>query len=212
MDGAPALLTVATREVRWFVRGAAPESVRAWFDALGGPVPEATRTDRYLVPRESAEVGVKLREGRLEVKQRTAHLGIETWGGVSGEVEGWVKWSFDAATRAQPHAGWADVTKTRRLRRLTLDGRAPRSGRPHCALELGAVTLEDGRDDGAAWWTVCLEAQAATANERGALLEHAASAWLTGDAAPPDGLLTEAASMGYAEWLRRHADSAVPHE
>ena len=145
-----------TTEVRWFVPGPVPDEAQLWFEGLGWPVEMAERTDRYLVPASADEPGIKLREGLIEVKARTAVLGVEHLApSVDGVSETFRKWSFPLAEAPPtPSAGWIDVAKTRRLRTYTQEiadaAEGPEIG---CSVELGEVRLGDG-----VWWTVCLEA------------------------------------------------------
>ena len=188
-------------EARWFVAGPLAPDLRAWFDALGPPVPPEARTDRYLVPAESDSLGLKIREGTVQAKQRTGLLGLRTLApGVRATAESWRKWTLGTAVFT-PVDGWVDVHKTRRQRTLVLvgrgraaRGRGPTGGR--CALELSEVEI-----GGQVWHSVCLEASGASASVRWAALRGAARRWLP--SAPP---LPAAALMGYPEWLRRHAD------
>ena len=169
-----------TAEVRWFVRGPVPPQVRAWFDALGPGVEAESRTDRYLAPTGDA-LGVKLREGRVEAKRRAGTLG--PLADAQGEAESWAKWSFETPD-ATDGDEWVAVAKTRRQRHA--DG---------CALELAEVVVE-----GAAWWSVCLEATGPTDDARLSALRDGARRWLARPDAPA---LTASAARGYPAWLRR---------
>ena len=181
----PALETTRTAEVRWFVPGALPEPVRQWFAALGPPVDEQTRADRYLAPSSEA-LGVKLREGRLEPKRRQAIAGPFRTDRARATVETWAKWSFPLADGVgEPGDGWIAVGKTRRQRYLEAGG-----GR--CALEVAEV--EAG---GARWWSVCLEASGPDDDARRAAL-GAGAGWLAHPDAPA---LPATAAMGYPAWL-----------
>lgn len=173
-----------TVEARWFVRGPLPETARDWFDALGPPVEASSRADRYLAPASDA-LGVKVREGRVEAKRRASTLGPLQAGSSGGRLEAWVKWSFTLAEDAAPD--WVEVRKTRWQRRLEAAGGA-------CALELAEVTV-----DGAAWWSVCLEAEGPDDDARRAALGVAARRWLGRGDAPA---LPVGASAGYPAWLR----------
>ena len=170
-----------TAEVRWFTRGAVPASARSWFDGLGPDVEPETRTDRYLEPTSDA-LGVKVREGRVEAKRRTAALGRIDPEGVSAEAEAWAKWSFETPTALEDGAGWVDVEKTRWQRH---EG--------GCALELSRVVVE-----GEPWWSVCLEATGPDDGARKVALEDGARRWLRGAPA-----LAADRAMGYPAWLRR---------
>lgn len=175
-----------TLEVRWFLRGTAPEAVAAWFDRLGDPVEAETRTDRYLAPTGDG-LGVKVRTGNLETKRRSAVEDPLHVGPASGAAEAWTKWSFPLAGDAEPEAGWVAVDKTRWQRQTPGE-------RGSCALELSALTV-----GGEAWWSVCLEASGRTWADRRAALDAAAQAWLGRDDAPA---LRAEDAMGYPAWLR----------
>ena len=61
----------ATAEVRWFYEGAVSPEVLEWFEQ-GELTPEEQpyRVDYYLRLSDRDSLGIKLREGRIEVKQR----------------------------------------------------------------------------------------------------------------------------------------------
>jgi len=184
------MLPLHTVEVRWFFLGALPAAVRAWFDGLGDPVEGVSRTDRYLAPASDA-LGVKLREGQVEAKRRSAVVGPLAAGRAGATAEEWVKWSFPLAEDADPGAGWLEVAKTRWQRRLEAAGGA-------CTLELSTVAVA-----GWAWWSVCLEAEGPDAPSRRAALGVGAHRWLTSEAAPA---LAREAARGYPAWLREASD------
>jgi hypothetical protein len=90
-------MPLITCEMRWFHEGALPGEVESWFHHGHQPAAALWREDRYLLPGV-ADMGIKRREGRLEIKGRTAKLGVHA---VAPEIEGnaerWCKWSYDAA-------------------------------------------------------------------------------------------------------------------
>ena len=177
-------------EVRWFLPGPIPDAAQAWFDLLGAPVEAASRTDRYLVPTESDDLGVKMREGRIEAKQRTGRGQRGQWGSAEAVPESWRKWALGLAMDAPLAPGWVDVSKTRRQRWVPLRGAA-------CALELAVVQL-----GAATWWSLCLEAAGGTGEARQRVFREAARRWLDHPKAPA---LPAAAALGYPAWLRREA-------
>ena len=170
-----------TLEVRWFWRGDAG-AVGAWFSDLGPPVASESRTDRYLGPT-SDDLGVKLREGRVEAKRREGAEG--TLPGRPETVAAWAKWSFPILGRPIPDGGWVEVAKTRRQRAVHLAGAA-------CALELSGLQVE-----GETWGSLCLEAHGPTPAARREALDEAVRQWL---ADPPP--LGDALASGYPAWLR----------
>ncbi|MGD2143645.1 MAG: hypothetical protein PVF54_04105 [Anaerolineae bacterium] len=158
-----------TVEVRWFHRGRIPPEVEAWFRRGAGPVAEhQLREDHYLHLDDTDALGVKLRQARIEIKQRVRPNGMVRFHErVAGLVEGWRKWSFRLAEGGsaissilRPAKSWIAVEKERTLRtyQLAADGRVvPLLGRElpaeGCKLELTSV-----RAVGQAWWTLAFEA------------------------------------------------------
>ncbi|WP_412061721.1 hypothetical protein [Rubrivirga sp. IMCC45206] len=184
------MLTTPTLEVRWFRPGPIPGAVTAWFASLGDPPDEEARTDRYLAPSSDA-LGVKLREGRLEMKRRAGAAGPVAAGAARATAEAWTKWSFALAESVGPLDGpWLAVAKRRRQYVLELAGGS-------CALELSTVTVA-----GAAWWSVCLEAEGTSPHARRAALAAGAARWL---AVPDAPALAAADAQGYPAWLREAA-------
>jgi hypothetical protein len=115
-----------TAEVRWFFAGRVPREFRDWFDQ-GRMVAATPRTDEYL-RFPSRFVGVKFREGNLEIKSLIEDCGASAWAGVRGRVQRWGKWSCTAPSVAvlrddvvAQHRQVVAVTKTRRVRKFSFD-------------------------------------------------------------------------------------------
>ena len=197
-----------TLEVRWFNRGSIPKVVREWF-ARGELAPnhEPPRVDQYLrLPRSNA-LGIKLREGRLEIKQRLHQYGnIRFHRRATGAIEHWRKWSMPLALTGNslsevlvPQSSWIAVRKERMLRCYCCDtegqvistqGRCVDRG---CHMELTAVQAGDR-----VWWTLAFEAYGAEPSLRGSLTSTMGYI-LERDGAPIT--LASRASYGYARWL-----------
>ena len=192
-----------TAEVRWFCEGPAPEEARAWFRAVAGAPPLETRTDHYVRPAAPDGLGVKWREGKLEMKRLAEAVGEERFHVVvAGRVERWRKWSFPLAPGAsldRPAGDWVEVEKRRRVRYFAAE---PAGVRPlalgersaeACGLELGEV-----RVGGRVWWSVCFEAfgsdEDALADRLRRVASHAVAA-----AEPP--VLESARALSYPAWL-----------
>jgi hypothetical protein len=149
-----------TAEVRWFFRGPIPPYVEAWFRWGQGRVEqEPGREDRYLQLADIDSLGIKLREDRIEIKQRVGQQSLVRFHErVAGIVEHWRKWSFELAesgsalsSAAVPAASWIPVRKERRLRRYRVaddgDAVALSSSAPPdrgCELELTSVDVAGG--------------------------------------------------------------------
>ena len=197
-----------TVELRWFLPGPLPLPVLDWFGSLGsGMAAPPPRTDRYLVLRGRDDLGIKLREGRLEIKGRTAELGACRLGPrVVGEVEAWCKWSL-AAEEAQapmrvldadPESG-VPVRKDRALRRfVTTEAgvrEAPLATLEGCQVEATSLEAPFG-----VWWTIALEALVGPApglEPLATIGEHVLADF-------PD-TLGERDSRSYPGWLLAHA-------
>jgi hypothetical protein len=154
-------IPLASHEVRWFFEGKAAQhaSLKRWFETIapiqqspgvGPPVWQGRLDDQpdvYLLVPGSDDMGIKWREGELQIKGRVSCLGTQVFcGRHQGEVERWIKWSY-----ANPPASYqrlfvagqetelvtASVWKTRALRKVrlnTLTGKAQ---------EVDAKTLVD---------------------------------------------------------------------
>ncbi len=199
-----------TLEVRWFYPGPLPGQLVAWLDRLGRlPAAQPPRKDHYLRLAGHPTMGIKLREGNIEVKTRLGEpqevqLGPRAVGGLAL----WRKWSFPLAPDAAPlerllvpGTAWIPVTKERRLQRYRLgSGVEPvvvPLGTPAelgCEFELSEVWA--GSEE---WWSTCLEAFGPEAELERALLAVASGVLGTGWPLALDA----GQALGYPAWLER---------
>jgi hypothetical protein len=201
-----------TAEVRWFWQGDAPDTALAWLKKLPGSHPaEETRTDHYLIVSTTDALGIKLREGQIEIKQRIDGPHPESLSkDVDGYIERWTKWSFGLA-REHPtlhqlmiSGAWVGIKKTRWLKeyRITKTGSVVplgtnESSTQTCALEIAQVIALDAHAK-KRWWTLGLEASGDEA-QLTQTLRRTASDVLT---SPFPGAMTEKSSRSYPQWLR----------
>ena len=62
------MFTITSAEIRWFIKGQIPSSVFDWFNGLNeNYVNQPERTDYYLVLKSDDALGIKLREGKVEI-------------------------------------------------------------------------------------------------------------------------------------------------
>ena len=186
-------------EVRWFRPGGVPDGVLAWFDNLAGPSASERRVDRYLELPQTVGLGVKLRQGQLEVKRLRAEYPAAAWHGLAGRPARWEKWSFALVEDGAAERIWLPVEKRRRFRTLRVgDDGAVTPGAPGarvdrgCSVEVTRLAVQDAR-----WWSVGFEATGDEAGLRRTLdlaIEHAAGA------GRPLGL-SVADSVDYPAWL-----------
>lgn len=158
-----------TCEIRWFFREDLPPEVSGWFlEHEGAPEVQEAREDQYLLLPGQDAPGIKLREGRIEVKHRFKSHGIMM---IMGKAEGyagdWRKWSFILGEENPPLAhlinpanSWINVWKKRTLFRYVKQGsgsiRSVSTGdlcTAGCDVELSELFF-----DGEQWWSLCLEA------------------------------------------------------
>ena len=181
----------STTEVRWFLPGIAPARIWRWFE---GETEQSSRTDYYLHIPDSDALGIKLREGRIEAKQRVDQQVLVCFGERAvGYVEQWRKWSFAAeeasgmiAELSSDSSSWIGVDKERKVCTYQVANGAVVAVSGHdfldqgCAWEVAQVRLET---TDAQWWSIGFEAFGAQA-ERGNLLRVVAKHFLEMDAAP----------------------------
>jgi len=120
-------------ELRWFVDGDPPPQLFANWDSSPEASGAEERVDTYLrLDQGAGLVGLKLREGYLELKGRHVEVGpIEVLPNVHGRLEHWTKWRVSMRPGGEPFAesAWVPVRKRRLLRMWALDG----AGRPSLA-------------------------------------------------------------------------------
>lgn len=196
-----------TTEVRWFLPRVVPDRVWHWIDGQTKmPTGQPPRTDYYLRIAYGDALGIKLREGRIEVKQRQAQQRIAHFGKSAGHVEQWCKWSFSLAEAETVTAvlgddlpAWIGVHKARKVRTFQLqngtvvDVSGQDSLEQGCGWEVAQVRLGKTAEP---WWSIGFEA---FGPERSELLRIVTKYCLEMDAAPA---LKLDDSFSYPQWLQ----------
>jgi hypothetical protein len=201
-----------TAEVRWFFPGAIPPEIRHWFRGRDGELrAEPGRVDYYLDLPGIDALGIKIREGRIEIKQRTGQQSVVQFQShIAGLVEHWLKWSLRLASGQAdlanliPPSTWLAVHKERELISYQVvddGGIVAVSGedRPGqgCAVELASIRFE-----GRQWWSLGFEAFGDQAILGENLLRVAAHVLAPGQVPT----LSANDSCGYPQWLDRLAE------
>lgn len=214
-------LPVASREVRWFFDGPLSHhpALEDWFrhclpfprsGGLASPEwrPRADDApDVYLLLPGHEDMGIKWREGLLQVKGLIADLGVSDFcGRHKGIVERWIKWSYGdlppgyRSLFGEPAVATALVHKTRAVRRIDLGSREPFEVGPDSQPDIGlAVELAKILVDGREYCSLAFEADP-DEKFRGTIFHDSVSAFLDGLA---DFRLEQHRSMSYAAWLNR---------
>jgi hypothetical protein len=160
----------ATTEVRWFIKGSVPENVRTWFGNWNLDSEEkVARLDYYLRITDSDALGVKLREGMIEMKQRLGKTKLVRINQhTTGCMESWRKWSFPLNGSIESteilldrSPRWIGIRKERSLRTFqSRNGSLEQvpgleSSSSDCGWELTAVKIAGIYDQ---WWSMGFEA------------------------------------------------------
>jgi hypothetical protein len=155
-----------TIEVRWFYRGEMPVQIGNWFETVGRQLEKIdSRSDVYL-QSNSPDVGMKLRQGNLEVKYRQAEIGrFEIDGLVNSCVERWSKWicvddsGHLTPTQFADRPGWLKVDKIRdrRLFRVEFGERVKLIQVATPTADLAAIELTRLQVFDQNWWTIACE-------------------------------------------------------
>ncbi len=160
---------LTTTELRWFKLGTLPKEILQWFqqDHLGDLAPPEEREDVYLYTPRCEYMGIKLRQGRLEIKWRKAELGNLRFGDqVEGKVEKWGKWLCEDPTQQsfQPQdvvgKSWVRVKKVRSQRKYqVISGGSIVAVSVNQSIEQGCnVEITQLSVNGNDWWSLAFEA------------------------------------------------------
>lgn len=178
-------IPLATHEVRWFFEGKAHqhEALKRWFETIA-PMPKSPgvgppvwqgrlddQPDVYLLVPGSDDMGIKWREGALQIKGRISSLGTQVFcGRHQGKVERWIKWSYAHTPAAYQRLFGAEqetalvtaaVRKIRALRKVRLDtltGMAEEVDAQTCIDRGLGVELTDLEVAGKAYCSLAFEA------------------------------------------------------
>lgn len=189
-------------ETRWFIPGIVPSEVVQWFHHKMVST-QPSRVDTYLHTPHTPNLGIKLREGRIEIKQRTFDRGLYRFHpDASGSVEGWSKWTFLINTESDldiQGKTWVPVRKERMIRRYQVlpDGgirAVPGWLLPlqRSSVEITNITLHD-----VSWWSLGFEVVGTDIDRFAALLSTTELAFRSSGFPP----LSAEHSYSYPHWL-----------
>lgn len=201
------MYVVTTAEIRWFYKGEIPADFLKWFGGFNGLFEEqGVRTDLYLKMNENTNYGIKLREGKFEVKKITANKGILSANHVEGIADTWIKWSLkadeqeeiDMAFRDSAH--WIEVEKKRMMQKFIPDDKGHLIPHPTEFFPPKGISVELSRifHNKEKFWTFGMEAFGHD-NEIVDLLQSCFRHFFA--KRPPTALSLDH-SFSYPEWLR----------
>ena len=215
-------------EIRWFLAGDQQfDALLTWFqnelplieetdDYVPQPKPppfvkkEKVRPDKYLQLTDCTTVGVKLRNGRLEIKGLVVGPRSFSLAEAVGRVDQWVRWSLKpSAAIAEPlqadvlkEGQWTEVVKTRYTQKYDFDSDRCAAVSPDawpavgCNVELTLLKVKAEID---AWVTLGFEAFGPSARVM-AILDEAVRYFFDARVDPPV-QLEERDSLNYPAWL-----------
>ena len=200
---------LVTVEIRWFHVGMIPAQTMEWFQHGSQHADvQPSREHQYLALPACDALGIKLRQGRVEIKQGYQHFDdLRVRGRIAGRPRFWRKWGFvldpsDEALSGIPLQSpwWIPVRKERMVRiyRTTGDGMVwavPVGEYPvrGCHLELTQVHVKGNQ-----WWTLGFEAFGDECTLYEDLLLVANETLVAGE--PPR--LSSRDCYGYPRWLQ----------
>ena len=195
-----------TIEVRWFYPGVLPDEIGNWFNQLGKQLEKIdTRSDFYL-QSNSSDVGIKLRQGNLEVKYRQQDLGTIAINGLANsQVEQWSKWiCVDDSAGLTPakiagKPGWLQVDKIRdrRLYRVDFAETVKLTQIATPTADIAAIEITQLQLQGQIWWTTACEyfGNNISIDQFSSLVRSLRSGF------PASIPTTSSISCGYPQWL-----------
>jgi hypothetical protein len=210
-------------EMRWFCQ-AVPDAVAQWVESKGYHFAAGTpsRIDHYLPLPAKKQVGVKLREGNVEIKHLIQSTGRRSFidGHVAGRIQHWQKWSFnlaeaDALSKAiinDNQHDWLPVQKER----LGWKYKFTKSGREQGEIDIREFTPEGCQVEftrvvinNKIWYTFGLESFSEAGKEkphlrRGAKLAFdALEQWHKDHPTAPEVRLSYADNLSYPDFVER---------
>jgi hypothetical protein len=161
------MFAITSAEIRWFIKGEIPPTICDWFIGLNDNyVNQSERIDKYLLHKPGDDLGIKLREGRIEIKQQTKNIGkISPGKNVAGYAGKWRKWSFELneanniLSNDLLNNEWLAITKNRILVNygITEDKIVSQKEtityKNGCITEITSINIKNEN-----WWTLGLEA------------------------------------------------------
>ncbi|UII22188.1 hypothetical protein [Fulvivirga ligni] len=158
-------------EVRWVFEGKLPEVMETWADTFQAKH-QPVRTDYYFHKHDQGTLGIKLREGNIQIKPLINTLSKYSFGAHEGQLEQYTKWSYavednkEWSFMIQHPETWVEITKSRKMTRFTLEGGFPDriemgvNVEEGCEMELSHLSVRD-QD----YWTLAFEAFGTTPEE-----------------------------------------------
>ena len=201
-------------EARWFVSGDSFSNILRWFRSGTACSPGVLQEHEYLALNGCASTGVKLREGRFEIKAlRGGPHPFVLKESITGIAEEWAKWSFTSEElhnlcgSLHESGPWLKVRKERFLRRYaSQEGGLVEISEPEetlqdagCNIEVTAVEVDVKPE----LWVTCGFEAFGSMTATGRILSQALRQFFQERGPIPGVPLTENQSYCYPAWLSK---------
>lgn len=197
------MMEKSTAEIRWFFEQPLPfDTCLSIFPTVKQPV----RHDFYLLDT-GERMGIKWREGNIEIKQQQGATETYERNGIAGQLEYWTKWSFPLAdqTAFSPTADWLKISKSRRLLSLAYDTKTQSVSviaNDQAAANRGELEYTQLRVADRNYYTIGVEASGEGAHRRENL--RRTMDYLIENSNLKGLNLTQANGSNYARWIHQH--------
>lgn len=202
------MFAITSAEIRWFIQGKIPPFIFDWFIGLNDNyINQPERVDYYLDLKSDDSLGIKLREGRVEIKQQIQNIGNLSPGkNVVGIAEKWRKWSLQLDEANQvlsnnlPDNEWLAITKNRIIVNYGIEEDKIVTQEEQLTYKNGCITeITSIKFKNENWWSLGLESY----GEENRLLDNLIliSHLLLSDKS--NVIFTMEESLSYPAWLTR---------
>ncbi|WP_300436420.1 hypothetical protein [Christiangramia sp.] len=192
-----------SEEIRWFFE-TENSSISKWFEENSYTFENTNPRKDYYLPLQKEDIGIKLREGNVEIKNRINRSEKEKFCKAEGYFESYIKWSFSSTEKdslyeeivEEEKYNWIGVSKERLSFKLNKDAdkgfvkiKSDEFISSGCQIEYTRVKLKDD-----IWYTFGIECFGDKELKCGlSLIEEIIE----------NAELKAENSMGYAEFLNR---------
>ena len=195
-----------SNEARWFYEGYLPSSIEKLKNSMFHSRAEI-RSDYYLLTKGCDDIGIKLREGRLEIKWRKSKVLFSISKlNITGKVEQWIRWGWndDNSDRninlfeSEGINQWIKVEKNRSQKKFYIQNTSfveiPYDSYHYdCAMEITEIKINENL-----WWSLGFDL---LAKDKDISFLRQFIEWQLGNQFHLK--LNTESSYGYPEWLSK---------
>lgn len=150
-------------EIRWFFEGKIPINVTKSLEETGLDISE-NRTDHYLLLQGCDNIGIKIRNSRLEIKRRRDVQPYDiSQLNISGKIERWERWEWNDKTACieieqlnykDDISPWIKVDKKRWQKKFSVRDNVLIPVPSQALYSDLAMEITELKSNGQSWWTI----------------------------------------------------------